>query len=122
MPHQRILSEDRWTEKQKDELYIIQDGKCAVTGQDLSNIEYAADHILPYAYGGPTEVKNGQLICKDANEMKSSGMTISEVELLCDRYDCHTEKIKALIEYTKLFGGDRLDGETIKKVKELVIG
>ena len=111
-----------FTEKQKEELYIIQNGKCAVTGQDLDSIEYVADHILPYAYGGPTEVKNGQLICKDANEMKSSGMTISEVELLCNRYDCHTEKIKALIEYTKLFGDDRLDGETIKKVKELVIG
>ena len=36
-----------FTEKQKDELYIIQDGKCAVTGQDLDSIEYAADHILP---------------------------------------------------------------------------
>ena len=54
--------------------------------------------------------------------MKSSGMTISEVELLCNRYDCHTEEIKTLIGFLKLFGDDRLDGETIKKVKELVIG
>jgi len=111
-----------FTEKQKDELYIIQDGKCAVTGQDLDSIEYAADHILPHTYGGPTDVKNGQLICKDANEMKSSGMTISEVELLCDRYDCHTEDIKTIIGYIKLVGNDRLSDSEIKKVKELVIG
>jgi len=54
--------------------------------------------------------------------MKSSGMTISEVELLCDRYDCHTEDIKTIIGYIKLVGNDRLSDSEIKKVKELVIG
>lgn len=38
--------------------------------------EYEADHVVPYAKGGPTEVANAQVLCRYHNRQK--GATVVE--------------------------------------------
>lgn len=85
-----------FNQEQKEKMYRLQDGKCRITGKSLRDIKYAADHIIPHTYGAPTIIENGQLICSDINRDKSSGVTIEDVRLICERmgYD----KTESLID------------------------
>lgn len=72
---------------QKNILHDEQNGKCKKCGSDLNNgdIEKRADHIVPHKLNGPTIVENGQLLCYDCNEQKSSGMDIDDVIYVCNK-------------------------------------
>lgn len=85
-----------FTNEQKEQLYKEQNGICRRTGKPLSEIQYAADHIIPHSYGAPTIVENGQLIDKEVNGNKSSGVTIDDVKLVCNRMGY--KKVKSLID------------------------
>jgi hypothetical protein len=85
-----------FTETQKEQLYKEQKGICRRTGKPLTDIKWAADHIIPYAYGAPTIVENGQLISAEVNGNKSSGVTIDDVKLVCKRMGY--KKIDSLID------------------------
>ena len=108
-----------FNQKQFEYLWAEQDGKCKKTGVDLNETEYAVDHILPYTFGGPTDVKNGQILSKSANDMKSSGMDINDVKYLCEKYGY--EDFDGLSKYI-LKGSISLSESQIKNVKEMVIG
>lgn len=108
-----------FNQKQFDYLWAEQDGKCKKTGVDLSKTECAVDHILPYSFGGPTDVKNGQILSKSANDMKSSGMDINDVKYLCEKYGY--EDFDGLSKYI-LKGSITLSESQIKDVKQMIIG
>ena len=108
-----------FNQKQFEYLWAEQDGKCKKTGVDLNETEYAVDHILPYTFGGPTDVKNGQILSKSANDMKSSGMDINDVKYLCEKYGY--EDFDGLSKYI-LKGSISLSESQIKNVKDMVIG
>ena len=108
-----------FNQKQFDILWAEQGGKCKKTGVDLNETEYAVDHILPYTFGGPTDVKNGQILSKSANDMKSSGMDIDDVKYLCEKYGY--EDFDGLSKYI-LKGSITLSESQIKDVKQMVIG
>ena len=108
-----------FSQKQFEYLWAEQDGKCKKTGVDLNETEYAVDHILPYAFGGPTDVKNGQILSKSANDMNSSGMDINDVKYLCEKYGY--EDFDGLSKYI-LKGSITLNESQIQSVKEMVIG
>ncbi|MDA8919410.1 hypothetical protein N9I13_00250 [bacterium] len=108
-----------FNQKQFDILWAEQGGKCKKTGVDLNETEYAVDHILPYSFGGPTDVKNGQILSKSANDMKSSGMDIDDVKYLCEKYGY--EDFDGLSKYI-LKGSITLSESQIKDVKQMIIG
>lgn len=107
-----------FSKKQNEELWVEQGGKCNKCQCDLNINDYAADHILGHAYGGSTEVKNGQLLCTSCNDMKSSGMDINDVEYLCKKYGY--DDFAGLSKYI-LKGVVTLNESQIKQIKELVI-
>lgn len=63
------------------ELWKDQDGKCALTGEDIPQMDifngkkYVIDHKIPHASGvdngGTTTYENAQLVCYDENKNKS---------------------------------------------------
>ena len=99
-------------------MWVEQGGKCKKTGVDLLTCDYAADHILPHTYGGPTDIKNGQLLSSTANQMKSSGMDIDDVKYLCEKYDY--SDFDGLSKYI-LKGTITLSESQIKEVKQIII-
>lgn len=83
---QKNTNPREFSQSQRDELYVQQDGKCRKTGKDLKSVpqsEWRADHIIAYAYGGPTEVYNGQLIINEVNRNKSAGCDVDDVKYVC---------------------------------------
>jgi hypothetical protein len=105
-----------FSEKQGDEIKSNSQYKCKC-GADLHNTKSVLDHILAYAYGGPTDVRNGQALCTPCNKNKSSGMTLDDVELLCKNYGY--SNFQSLKEFT--IAGTVLTEEEIRKVKKIVI-
>jgi len=85
-----------FTSEQRQELYKQQNGLCRRTGKSLTGIKAVADHIIPHSYGAPTIVENGQLICSEVNRNKSSGVTIDDVKLICERMNY--PKVDSLID------------------------
>jgi hypothetical protein len=108
-----------FNKNQNEEMWAEQNGECKKCGCDLNTNDYAADHILGHTYGGPTEVKNGQLLCVSCNSMKSSGMDINDVEYLCKKYGY--DDFAGLSKYV-LKGVVTLTEFQIKELKQIVIG
>lgn len=52
----------RFSEAQRIELHMRQQGKCAVCGEPLPD-DFHAHHVIPWALGGPTETPNGLAVC-----------------------------------------------------------
>lgn len=53
-------------------------GRCELCGCHIGS-SFHADHQIPYAYGGPTEVWNGQALCPKCNLSKSMNIDLSPV-------------------------------------------
>lgn len=104
-------SKREFTQEQKDEMWRIQKGLCRITNKSLKDIKYAADHIIPHSYGAPTDIINGQLICSDINRDKSSGVTKSDVKLVCDRLKY--PKTNSMLD---MIDNDRLTPDEIRMV------
>lgn len=60
-----------FTETQKNELYVMYNGKCGICKSQLSD-EWEADHIKPWTMGGKTTLKNGQPTCRSCNRSKGA--------------------------------------------------
>ncbi len=90
MPYLKAKDEARsFTAEQRDVIYRLGDGKCAICGKHCSEEDFEADHITPWSKGGATQVSNGQILCVKCNRQKSDkilsedgeGATFSTVEL-----------------------------------------
>ncbi len=53
------------------EAYERQGGVCPYCKKRFAIEEMHADHIKPWAKGGPTVVENCQMLCRDCNLSKS---------------------------------------------------
>lgn len=53
-------------------------GRCELCGCRIGS-NFHADHRIPFAYGGPTEVWNGQALCPSCNLSKSMNIDLSRV-------------------------------------------
>ena len=60
-----------FTKRERQALYIAADGKCQICGRELSK-DWHADHIVPWANGGETDVINGQALCPACNLKKGA--------------------------------------------------
>lgn len=54
---------------QKKEIYLRADGHCVGCGRPLDS-DWHADHVVPHARGGRTEIINGQALCQPCNSRK----------------------------------------------------
>jgi hypothetical protein len=107
-----------FNDKQIEAMRVEQTGICKKCKCDFSENKYAADHILPHSYGGPTVIKNGQLLCVSCNERKSCGMDINDVEYLCKKYNyLDYNNLKKYIIRKNI----TMDEDQIKRIKEIVI-
>lgn len=64
------------------ELLERQAYRCAITSDELTVDNVAADHIVPVSRGGDNSIHNIQLVTKQANRMKGT-MTMPELRELC---------------------------------------
>lgn len=53
-------------------MYEKQGGKCNMCGAVFELEKMHADHIKPWSSGGKTELKNGQMLCRECNLKKSN--------------------------------------------------
>lgn len=67
---ERYLNIRAFTQNQKRELYEKQDGICPLCKEQFELAQMEADHITPWHEGGKTEIKNGQMLCKEDNRRK----------------------------------------------------
>jgi len=56
---------------QREELYRRANGHCVGCAQPLDS-DWQADHVVPHARGGRTEIVNGQALCQPCNSRKSA--------------------------------------------------
>ncbi len=68
-PKRKIISLDF-----KEKLYRLQNGKCAVCGEDLGEdlSKIQVDHIIPWVLVGDELENNYQCLCQTCNECKSA--------------------------------------------------
>ena len=64
---------------QRVALYLQANGHCQICGCVLNPVDWHADHITPYALGGPTELWNGQALCPNCNLSKAMKIDLSNV-------------------------------------------
>lgn len=60
-----------FTQDQRMVIFRKSGGKCQICGCDITEDDFEADHIIPYAQGGPTTIANGQALCSTCNKPKS---------------------------------------------------
>lgn len=64
-----------FTEEEKKNLYEASDKKCAICGNLILSIDDCEiDHIIPFAKGGKTELKNAQISHRICNREKSDAI------------------------------------------------
>jgi 5-methylcytosine-specific restriction endonuclease McrA len=65
---------------ERDLLFILNDGKCAICGEDLPD-HFDVDHIKQFARNGATELWNLQPLCKNCHFEKSREQAKSECSM-----------------------------------------
>ncbi len=69
---EKYLSLRAFSEKEKQQMYALQQGICNVCKEKFELDQMEADHITPWSMGGKTEISNGQMLCKSCNRRKSN--------------------------------------------------
>jgi len=83
----KLDNERQFTFQDRYDMWKRQNGVCTLTGKIIPEHEinnhkkWQADHIHPYAHGGPTEMYNAQLICIIANQQKSAKLNYQSQEV-----------------------------------------
>ena len=72
--HEKLLSIRKFDEVTRLAVYAEQKGICPVCGEHFKLNQMEADHIIPHSRGGKTVKSNCQMLCKQCNRDKSSGM------------------------------------------------
>jgi 5-methylcytosine-specific restriction endonuclease McrA len=56
------------TKRERDLLWILQQGKCAICGNELDSFE--VDHVIPFSQQGETSLWNEQALCEICHKSK----------------------------------------------------
>jgi DNA-binding XRE family transcriptional regulator len=64
-----VTTSRSFTPWQRMLLFHAADGRCQECGVPLEQ-NWHADHIVPWAAGGPTDLANGRALCRRCNQMK----------------------------------------------------
>jgi len=64
---------------QRTALFLQSKGICSLCGIGLNPADWHADHVIPFALGGPTELWNGQALCISCNLSKSMKVDLTNV-------------------------------------------
>ena len=62
----------RFSASERAILYVLSQGRCSRCETPLHR-SFHADHVVPFAAGGPTDVRNGQALCPTCNARKGAG-------------------------------------------------
>lgn len=68
------MSKRYFSKAERRVLFDLAGGRCAICGELLGE-DFHADHIVPYARGGVTDVANGQVVCASCNYAKGANMS-----------------------------------------------
>ena len=60
-----------FTQRQRFILAAVSGGRCQCCTK-IFNGDFQADHVVPFAYGGLTVLKNGQALCAGCNQQKGA--------------------------------------------------
>lgn len=107
------------------ELWLIQNKKCALCGDELSMDKHThVDHILPKSKGGKDEIDNYQIVCNKCNYAKRD-LSTEEFILLCLKISArYQHKYLSQEEITKIIKNSwRLQSKeaSLNDVNEFVI-
>lgn len=69
----------KFTPRQREHLYAVYNGKCAICGYPVSFKRCTIDHKRPLCKGGTNDFRNLQITCRSCNQMKHS---LSQQEFL----------------------------------------
>lgn len=64
---------------QRVALFLRAGGRCELCGCGLNPAKWHADHVTPFALGGPTELWNGQALCITCNLSKSMNIDLKPI-------------------------------------------
>lgn len=67
----RAVARRAFNRTERVALYVEANGECAMCGAELRP-DWEADHYVPYALGGKTDLANGQALCRTCNRRKGS--------------------------------------------------
>lgn len=59
----------RFSDKERQVLFEVAGGQCEICGKELGE-DWHADHVVAFSKGGPTDVVNGQALCRECNLKK----------------------------------------------------
>lgn len=65
-------------------LFEKQNGRCALTGDDISFHNMELDHIIPTSKNGGNEISNVRWVTKESNRLKQN-LTDEELVVLCNK-------------------------------------
>jgi superfamily II DNA or RNA helicase len=65
----------RFNSRERAALYLAADGRCEITGVELTD-SFHADHVVPYSKGGPTDITNGAALSPSANHQKGAKLKL----------------------------------------------
>jgi superfamily II DNA or RNA helicase len=114
----------RFAGSERAELFLSADGRCKRCGVELGP-DWHADHVIPHARGGATDIANGQALCPPCN--LSKGASVSELrkwqaDALKDfdewRATANLQEFGFLVEATPGAGKTRLAIEIARRLLE----
>src|SRR5260221_299609 len=61
--------------KQRNSLFLSASGRCSRCNRPL-DWKWEADHFVPWSAGGPTQIQNGQALCRKYNREKGDSIFV----------------------------------------------
>src|SRR5437763_1106411 len=111
------MSKRKFSRPQRNRIFLASGGRCAICGAVLDQ-KWHADHIMPFAAGGPSELENGQALCPLCN-LKKSG-SLPDISLKPFQ-ECAVQKVHFITALAHTFRASGLEPDIAAKTISLKI-